>query len=171
MENKQTHIAYGLVSGILMVIVGVIIYLTGKAFVMGMQYVAYIPLLGGIIMNGIAYSKANDGYVTFGNVFGSCFKMSMIVGILMVGWSLLSVFLFPEMKDKAIEMARQQMAKNPKMTDEIMDMSLNYTRKYWNVILVAGSIFGALFYGAIFSLIAGAVATKKGERPFGAQNV
>ncbi len=165
MEKNQTHISYGLVTGLVMVVVGVTMYLTGIALVKGMAYLAYLPMLIGVIMNAVAYSKANDGYVTFGNVFGSCFKMSMIVGILMVGWGILSLFIFPEMKDKALEMARQEMTKNPAMTEEMMDKSLMLVKKFYNVILIAGSIFGSLAYGAVFGLIGAAIAPKKGERP------
>ena len=160
LQKKEVHIMYGFITGIVMVVIGLIIYLTGQAFKTGMQYIAYIPFLVGIILNAVAYSKANDGLVTFGNVFGSCFKASMIVTIVIVVWSVISMYIFPEMKDKALEMAREQMAKNQKMTDEQVDMALNITRKYWNVFLIAGAIFGTLFWGVIFSLIGGLVAKK-----------
>ncbi len=166
MEKKNTHIMYGFITGIAMVIVGLIVYLLGAAFKPGMQYISYIPFLIGIILNGIAFSKANDGYVTFGNVFGSCFKATMIVTIVIITWSVASMYIFPEMKDKAMEMARAEMAKNPKMTDEIMDTSMNMMKKYWNVFLIAGAIFGTLFFGAVFSLIGGGIAQKKGTQPF-----
>ena len=165
MEKKQTHIMYGFISGIAMVIIGLILYVTGQSFKTGMSYIAYIPFIIGIILNGIAFSKANGGYVTFGNVFGSCFKASMIVTIVMVAWSVVSMYIFPEMKDKALELARQKMAENPKITDEQIEMGLNITKKYWNVFLIAGAIFGTLFYGAIFSLIGAAASPKKGEQP------
>ena len=165
METKQIHVPYGLITGIAMVIVGVTMYLTGLVFVKGMNLIAYLPLLIGVILNAFAYSKANDGYVTFGNIFWSCFRMSMIVTIILVAWGVISLFVFPEMKEKTIEYARQEMAKNPKMTDEAMEMGLNWMRKSWNVMMVAGSVFAGLFYGAIFSLIGSAIAPKKGERP------
>jgi hypothetical protein len=170
METKKVHILYGLFTGIAMVIIGLIIYLTGFAFKPGVMYIAYIPFLAGIIMNGVAFSKANDGFVTFGNVFGSCFKASMIVTLVMVAWSLLSMVIFPEMKEKAIEMAREQMVKNQKMTDEQIDMAINMTKKYWNVFLIGGALFGYLFYGAIFSLVAGLIAKKKGSAPITSDN-
>jgi cytochrome bd-type quinol oxidase subunit 2 len=44
-------------------------------------------------------------------------------------------------------------------------MSMNMVKKFWNVILISSAIFGTLFFGAIFSLIGGAVAQKKGEQP------
>jgi hypothetical protein len=160
MEKKNVHIMYGFITGITMVIIGLIIYLTGLAFKPGMQYISYIPFLAGIILNAIAYSKANDSYVTFGNVFGSCFKASMIVTIVILLWSVISMYIFPEMKEKAMEMAREQMTKNQKMTDEQIDTAINITKKYWNVFLVAGAIFITLFWGVIFSLIGGLVAKK-----------
>ena len=80
------------------------------------------------------------------------------------------MYIFPEMKDKAMEIARAEMAKNPKMTDEIMDTSMNMMKKYWNVFLIAGAIFGTLFFGAIFSLIGAGIAQKKGTQPFTTNN-
>ena len=156
----------GFITGFAMVIVGLIIYLLGAAFKPGMQYISYIPFLAGIILNGMAFSKANDGYVTFGNVFGSCFKASMIVTIVIIAWSIISMYLFPEMKVKAMEMARQEMVKNQKITDEQLETALDFTKKYWNTFLIAGAIFGTLFFGAIFSLVGAAIPEKKGENPF-----
>jgi hypothetical protein len=165
MEKKNTHIVYGFITGIVMVIVGLVVYLAGAAFKPGAQYIAYIPFLAGIILNAIAYSKANYTLVSFGSVFGSCFKASMIVTIVILVWSVVSMTIFPDMKEKAMTMAREQMAKNPKVTDEQIEMSMNIMKKYWSAFLIAGAIFGTLFFGAIFSLIGGAVAKKNGERP------
>jgi uncharacterized membrane protein YciS (DUF1049 family) len=166
MQKKQTHLMYGAITGMIVAVLSLIFYITGLSFKYTyIQYIIQIPFLVGIIMNGMAYSKANDGFVTFGNIFGSCFKASMIVALIILAWSIISMLIFPEMKDKAMEMAHTEMAKNPKMTDEQMEMSMSIMRKYWTPLMVAGAIFGTLFYGAIFSLIGGAVAKKKGERP------
>jgi hypothetical protein len=168
MEKKNTHIVYGFVTGFTMVIFGLILYLTGLSFRPDMKYVTYLsmlPFIIGIVMNGIAFSKANDGFVTFGNVFGSCFKASMIVTIVAVGWGIISMIIFPEMKEKALEMAHDNMVKQ-KMTDEQIDTAINISKKYWNVIMIAGGIFGNLFWGALFSIIGAGVAKKKGAQPF-----
>ncbi len=170
MEKKNTHIVYGFITGIVMVVVGLTIYIAGAAFVKGMQYVAYIPLLVGLILNGMAFSKANDGYVTFGNVFGSCFRAAMLTTIVMIAWSFISMFVFPEMKEKALNMMHEEMAKNPKVTDEQIDMSMNIFKKYWNVIMIGTVMLSNLIYGAIFSLIAAAIAKKKGALPITSDN-
>jgi uncharacterized membrane protein YciS (DUF1049 family) len=160
---------YGFVAGIIMVALSVLLYVTGLSFKYEwMSYVVQIPFLVCIILNAQAYSKANDGYVTFGNVFGSCFKMSMIVAIVMVGWMIAAIYIFPEMKDKAIELARTKMAeKSPNASDEYIETSIGVVSKYWNYIMVGSAIFGSLFFGAIFSLIGAATAKKNGPRPGG----
>ena len=76
------------------------------------------------------------------------------------------MYLFPEMKDKAMEIARESMAKRPGATDEQIEMGMNVMKKFFNVFLIAGALFGTLIVGVIFSLIGGAVAEKKGPRPF-----
>lgn len=163
MEKKQTHISYGFITGIIMVVVSLILYVTGTSYKPGMQWtswLAYIPFLVGLILNANAYSKANNADITFGNAFGSCFKASMIVAIVIVAYSVATIFIFPEMKDRIMEMQRAEMAKNPKMTDEILDQSMNMMKKGWNYFLVGGAILGTLLMGALFSLIAAAVVKK-----------
>lgn len=167
MEKKNTHIMYGFITGILVVIASLILYVTGLMFKGSyISIISMVPFLVGIILNAMAYSKANDGFVTFGNVFGSCFKMSMIVAIVVVAWNVIALFALPEMKTKIIEMSREAMLKDRKATDEQIDMVLNGMSKYWGYMAVGGAIFSTLLYGAFFSLIGGAVAQKKGENPF-----
>ncbi|MCW3120569.1 MAG: hypothetical protein JWQ38_61 [Flavipsychrobacter sp.] len=165
MDKSKQHIMYGFVSGMGLVIVSLIIYVTGMAFKPGMSYISYIPFLIGIILNAIAYSKSKDGFVTFGNVFGNCFKACLIVTIIVVAWAVASTSLFPEMKEKAFEIARESMAKNPKMTDEAMDSGMSIMKKFYIPMMIAGSLLSTLFYGAIFSLIGAMVAKKKGAPP------
>lgn len=165
MEKKQTHIVYGFITGIIMVIVSLVLYLTGLMFKSNyMSMLSMVPFLIGIILNGMAYSKANEGFVTFGNVFGSCFKLSMIVAIVLVAWNVIALFALPEMKTKIMEIQREAYAKS-KMSDEQIEMTMNMMKKYWNVFAIGGVILSMLFWGAIFSLIGGAIAKKNGERP------
>ena len=155
-----------------MVILSVIIYMTGLSFTPGKEwiiYLVYLPFLAGIVLNAMAYSKANDGFVTFGNVFGSCFKGTMIIILVMVAWGVLSTIVFPEMKTKTLEMIRikmQQSNQAQKMTDDQMESAVSFMSNHWNTIVVGGSVLYNLFFGAIFSLIGGAVANKKGDNPF-----
>jgi uncharacterized membrane protein len=168
MEKKNTHVAYGAITGVVMVIIGLVAYVTGIAFNPAMRYIGYIPFLIGIILNAMAFSKQHDGFVTFGNVFGSCFKAVMIVALVMVLWSIVSLFAFPEMKQKAMEIAQENLVKN-KMSDDQIEKSMAFMRKGYGTLIIASTVFGTLIVGAIFSLIAAGVVKKKGSSPFGAQ--
>jgi len=165
MAKKNTHIAYGFVTGIVMIIISVILYKAGVALKPGMEYVALIPFLIGTILYAMAFSKEMDGFVTFGNVFGKCFKMSMIVALMMAAWGIVTIYIFPELKEKVLEMMRTEMAKNPKVTEDQIETTVKAIGKFWNVIVIGGALLRTLFYGAIFSLIGAAVAKKKGAAP------
>ena len=166
---KQTHKTYGLVIALIMVVFNVVMYITGMAFKQSaLSYLGYLPFLIGIIMNANAFSKANDGYVTFGNVFSSGFKASAIITIILLAWTLLSIFvIFPEMKDKAMEMAMEKMAENPDMGEEELEMGVSMMKKFFVPTMIGGIVFGTMFFGAIFSLIGAAIAKKKGAAPAG----
>lgn len=153
---------YGLITGLVVIAVALILYLSGVAFKPGMNYVTYIPFLIGLILNAQEFTKANDGFVTYGNVFGSCFKATAIITLLLTAWSLLSIMIFPHMMEEGLEIARQQMIKKG-LPDDQIEMGLKMAR---NKVFVTGIIvFGTLFWGVILSLIAAAIPKKKGAAP------
>ena len=171
-KKKQTHIIYGFITGLIMAIMNLVIYIANVGFKPGQSWIVnliFLPFLGGVILNALAYSKANDGFVTFGNVFGSGFKATIIIILVMVVWSVISNMVFPDMKEKALELARtkiQESQNAQKMTDEQIETSIDFIRKHWTTIVVGTSILYNLFFGAVFSLIGAAAAKKKGDNPF-----
>lgn len=162
MEKKQTHLMYGSLTGLAIIIIMVILYVAGLAFKPWAQWVGYVPFLIGLILNAQAYSKANDNYVTYGNVWGSCFKASAIITLVVLAWSFISMFIFPEMKEKGMEIARERMTQK-NMSDEQIDQALEWTKKFFIPAMIAGVIFGYMIMGAILSLIAAAIPKKKGD--------
>jgi hypothetical protein len=108
----------------------------------------------------MAFSKANNADITFGQAFGSGFRATAIVAIVMVAWSFISLMIFPDIYDRAIEKAQNDMSNKGEMSEEQMDMAINFTKKYFKVLMVAGALFGTLVMGAIFSLVGAAIAKK-----------
>ncbi|MBA3828747.1 MAG: DUF4199 domain-containing protein [Taibaiella sp.] len=159
---KNTHIMYGFLTALAMIILGVLLYVTGNAFSKGGQYLNYVPYIAGILINAIAFSKANGHNVTFGNVFSSCFKMSAIITLVMLVWSFIFMALFPQMMEKGLETARASMeAKN--MTAEQIDQAMKFgTNKIFIAFIL---IFSNMFQGLIFSLIGAAIAKKNPQQP------
>ena len=166
MRKKQTHIVYGLVTVVVMIIVGTALMHEGMAFKPGLAEVVNIPFVAGIILNAVAFSKANNGYITFGDAFLSCFKATVVIMIVRIAWIPVSGYLFPDIKEKMFAMFQGKMSANPAMTDEGIGRIIGFIKNFWGVILVTGTIITTLFYGAIFSVIGGAVA-KKNVMPVG----
>jgi len=164
MQRKQTHLTYGLIIGIAMIVVNAILLVTklNTNPVLGM--LGFVVFLVGIIMNGMAYSKANDADITFGQAFSSCFKATAVVALITVAWSLISLMIFPNMMEDAIEKARADMLAKGQLPEEQIEVALGYTRKFFKPLMIAGALFGTLFAGAIFSLIGAAIA-KKNPQP------
>lgn len=167
MERVQTHMKYGLLTGIAMIVLGLILHVTGQSFQTWSQYVTYIPLLAGLILNAQAFAKANNHFVTFGNVFSSGFKACAIVTLIMLAWGVISLYIFPDMREKAMEIAEKSMAQRG-MSDEQIQEALEMTKKFFIPFMMGGILFSTMFYGAILSLIAAAIPKKMGnnQTPF-----
>jgi hypothetical protein len=164
MDRKQTHLMYGGLTGLALVIFGLVLHVVDLSLQPWVQWAMYGIFLVGVILNAFAFSKANEGFVTFGATFSSGFKTSAIITIVTLAWVLISMMIFPEMKEKGLEMARQSMEQRG-MAEEQIDKGLEMTKEYYTVFAIGGVVFGYMFFGAIFSLIGAAVAPKKGDKP------
>lgn len=162
--NKQTHIPYGFITALAMIIIGVVLEVAKLTYKPGVQWIGMAVFLGGIIMNAFAFSKANAAQVTFGQVFGSGFKATAIIAIVMFAWSFIVPMLFPDIYERGLEKTRADMAANPKLSEEQVETAMNMTRKYFKPLLHAGALFGTLIGGLVFSLIGAALAKKTPHR-------
>ncbi len=162
MERNNTHVLYGAISGIAMVVIILAIYLTGSSEVTGMRFLPNLPLVLGVALNGIAYSKANGGDVTFKNVFASCFKAAMLICLMVILYTIVSAYVFPEIKIKMIEAMRAQPPEKQGMTEEQKQKSIALMTKYFVTIMVSYTILPLLIWGAVSSLIGAGIAKKNG---------
>lgn len=167
MERKQTHFIYGFIIGLIMVVINAVMVVTKinlDPALASIGYLGFAIFLAGIIMNANAFSKANHADVTFGQVFGSGFKATAIVTIIVTLWAVASTYIFPSMIPDMLEMAHDKMVKQGKLSDEQIEMAMNFTRKSFKTFMISGTMIMSLILGAIFSLIAAAVA-KKNPQP------
>jgi hypothetical protein len=65
-----------------------------------------------------------------------------------------------------MEISREKMAEDPRVTDEQIEMALSFMNKFYMVVLIGGTIFSTLISGAIGSLIGAAVTKKNPTSPF-----
>ena len=167
--DKQitSHIVKGAILGGISILFSIIIYVFNLYTTQWLGYLSYAVFTGGIIYGNILFANQNDNNVTFGNIFAHGFKTTAVTIVISVLYTVLALYiLFPDMVDKIIELSRVEMAKNPKLTDEMIEQGIAMTKKLFLPFAIAGAIFGTGFLGAIGSLIGAGVAKKNPVDPF-----
>src|SRR6188768_1841952 len=166
-ENKiMSPQIKGLLIALVVIILGIIGYFTGLGFsTTWYNWVVNLVLLAAIIFACVHFANQKEGFVTFGNVFLHGFKISAVVTIIMLVYTLLAfTVLFPDMKEKIFEMQQAQMEKSG-LDDDKLEQAMTMMKKYFMIFLVLGVIFGTLIWGSIASLVGAAVAKKKKFNP------
>ena len=128
------------------------------------RWLGYVVFVIGIILSIWQYGKQVDHQSAFGNYFAHGFKTTAIVTIIMIFYIVIFMALFPEFKEKAFEEARKGM-QGKNLTEEQIDKGIEFTKRFFTVLLIAGSLLYYLILGAIAALI-GAAITKKNPNTF-----
>lgn len=157
---NKNYAQYGLIISAILVVLSVLFYILNINQERWAQWIGVAIMFVGIVITCINYAKINDGYVTFGNVFGNGFKATMIITVITVIFSVVMLMIFPDIKDKAIEVSRAEMEKKGASEDQI-EMGINFTKKFFLAFMVVGGLIFSLFFGAIASLVGAAAAQKK----------
>lgn len=161
MEQKVTSsTTKGLVIGLIIAVVGLIIYFMDVDPNGPVRWVNLALLVFGVFWAVASYGKQINYNATFGNYFGYGFKTSAVITAITVIYILILVLFFPDFKEKGMEAAREKMRSDPKITKEQMEQGLAFVEKSFSVLVVATTMFFFLIVGVITSLIAAAVTKK-----------
>lgn len=163
-QTITTSTTKGIVISLILIVFGLVIYFLNLNSNSGLQYISYAIFILGIIWSVNFYGKQIDHNATFGNYFAHGFKITAIVTSIMIIYIVIFVYLFPDVKEKAMEAARKSMESKGQMTQEQINQALGITQKFFMVFLVGATLLGYLIFGALASLI-GAGITKKNPRP------
>jgi hypothetical protein len=155
----------GLLIALIVIILGIAGYFTNLGFSTWFNWVVNAVMFAAIIIACVHFANQKQGYVTFGNVFLHGFKITAVIAIIVLVYTLLAfTVLFPDMKEKVFEMQQAQMEKRG-LDDDKLEQGMTMMKKYFMIFLVLGVIFGTLIWGSIASLIGAAVAKKKKINP------
>ncbi len=159
-SKPMTHITAGLLIAGMLFVYFIVISFLNLTTTAGINFIQYAIIIGGLIFVVKQYGKAHNYHESFGNLFAFGFKSTAVFTILYI--VLLTVFflLFPEIKEKSFEVARQQMEKQKSLSDEDIEKGIQMARKFFWVGVVGGTMFILVLLGAIGSAI-GAALTKK----------
>ncbi len=165
-EAKKFVLNYGILLGILSVILGVIMYVTNAYTDPSIIYtvIGFLILIG-VISYGInAFKTENGGFLKLSDALKVGIGIAVIGGIITAIWSfLLMNYIEPDYMVQVMDVSREKMMEsNPNLTDaqinSMMDMSAKFTTPW---MIMAFSLIGNLFFGLLISLIAGLIMKNK----------
>ncbi len=169
-QKVMSHFIKGVLISLIVIILGIVGYYAGLSMETWFSWSVNGILFIAIIIACVHYANQKEGLVTFGNVFSHGFKTSAIIALIMVVYTLLSMtVLFPDIKEKVMEMTQKSMEEKNQSDDQI-ETALGFMRKFFLVFAVFGAMIGTLVFGLVASLIGAAVAKKKPINPLNQMN-
>ena len=155
---------YGVLLGIIMVLIAVIMYVTGM-MLEGKQWpqFLYYLIFPAVIIIGIkAYKAKNCGFLKLGDALKVGLVIAIISALIYVIYGIIfNYVLEPGYIDKLMSVARDKMLENPNATEEQIEMSINIMEKMSDPIIGSSAWVGlSLFFGLIYSLVGGLVMKK-----------
>lgn len=174
METQQAKASkfvlnYGLILGIIMVVLGVIMYVADYHLDPHWSFsVISFAVFIAVVFYGIkAFKNENSGFLTIGEAIKVGVGIALIAGIISAIWAfILSNYIEPDYFVQMAEMQREKMVERfPDMTDEQLDKAseMNATfMKPWFTMSV--TIVSNLLFGLLTGLVAGLIMKQK--RPY-----
>lgn len=164
-QTVTTTTTKGLVIGLILIILALATYFANIQVNGPVQWIGYAIFIGGVIWSVYSYGKQINYNATFGNYFAHGFKVAALVTAIMIIYVVIFITLFPDFKEKALDQAQVAMREKNKMTSEQISQAMEFTKKFFMVFLIGGTLVGYLFFGALAALI-GAAITKKEPNKF-----
>ena len=170
MENQKLSTGkfamnYGLILGVVMVLIGVITYVTGMAL-KGVQWPTYLyyiifPI---VIIYAIGqYKKHNANLLSLGEAIKIGVVIAAISAIVYIVYGLIFNYIIdPEFMGQMADVVRDKMLEDGNLTEEMVDQQMEFVEMFMNPLV--GSAFwiaASMIFGLIYSLIGGLVMKKE----------
>jgi hypothetical protein len=166
MEPKKpmSHFVAATVIAAVLIIYTLVLQFTGLWKNSAMAWISYVFIVGGLILFINMYGNALDNQVTFGNLFSYGFKTTAFLTLIMLAFTVILFTIFPDIRQKMVEIARQRMEDRNMQEDQIEKGIEMWQKMFW-VFTIGGIILVYAIVGAIGSLIGAAITKKKPINP------
>ena len=151
-------IRYGLIVGLISVIISFGLYATGQE--QGpLRWLSSLVLIGGLVMAMRQFKQMNGGYMSFGQGLGIGTLVSAVTGVL----SAIFVYVYMSFVDtgaieRMMDKARSDMEARGGLSDEQMEQGLAMTGKFMTApALTISVLIGSIIIGFIISLVVSAI--------------
>jgi hypothetical protein len=166
---KKIMIDYGVLLGIISLLLGVLLYVTNNHVTPHWSFALFgFSLFIIVIVLGLKkFKNSTGGFMSLGEALKIGLGIALISAIIGLVWQLVMTnILDPEYAAKTLEVQREQMIESqPEITEEQLDATMEMIAGFSNPILSAAiQLLAGIFFGFIISLIAGVIMKK--ENPY-----
>lgn len=173
MEKKTTlgsnALIYGLATGVVLIIFSMIL----NMLEMRESPLGYVGIL--ILGAGMWYGtiqlreKGLGGFISYGKAWQSGTVISIIVAVIMGIFTYIYLgYIDPGSMEKELIKAEEQMMQNPEMTEEQIQIAMEWTRKFMAPPVIAiMAVIGYIIFGMLVALITAAMVKKDNSNVFG----
>lgn len=161
MENNKSKLwEKGIIISLILIVLQLVFHFTGQEQNPAWGWVGMALFLAAIIYMTVAYSKEQNGQLTFGNLFAYGFKIAAISTLILIIWAVLMYkVIFPEMQDQMMQVQREAALKRG-MSEEEMKQGMEIFQKYATPLLIGGTMLTYAIMGVIGALL-GAAFSKR----------
>jgi hypothetical protein len=156
-----SHFIAGLtIAGILILIS--LLFATGSGATpgLGKGIVNYVVLIGGTALFVYLYGKASGFGLRFGDLFSYGFKATAFATILFILFLVIVSLIYPQIRDEALKLVREEMEKQPNMRDEDIETGMALTRRFFWVFAIGTTAIGYAILGGLGALLGAAITPK-----------
>lgn len=152
----------GLITGLVMVAVGLVLYFNKVDEASPLQYSAYFIYGLGIVWSVTSYLKQRGGAVKFRGLFSQGFRCFVVVTLLMALYTLIFYKMNTGLIEEKAVITREQLLKTEKSrTPAEIDQMVQNGKKYFAVTAASAAIFQYLFIGVVVTVAtAGALSLR-----------
>jgi hypothetical protein len=169
-KKSVSHFMAGLIIAAVLIVYSMFLTFMDLTANQSLSYISMVLLMAGIVFFVTQYGKSVDHTATFGQLFSFGFKATAIATLVVIAFQVIFFFIFPEYKEKIIDISREQMLKQGQVPEAQVEQALEMVRKFFWVGLIGGSLFFNLVCGAIASLIGAGITKKVPQSPFQQQS-
>ena len=167
-SSKQVMLNYGLILGVVSVILSVAIYAMGKIYDQGFGVMAAsFVIMAVIIFMGLKnFKEGNNNLLGLGEALKIGLGIALIGAIISVIYNQIFInFIEPDFMDNMMKVSEQKMLEQyPNMTDEQLEGAKAMQEKFSSPLMGAAmGIIGSLLFGFIISLIEGLILKRTEE--------
>ncbi len=154
-STKSLGIKYGIILGLFSIGYNLILQVTGLITEQWLGWLSFIFMIVILVFAYKEFKVGNNGFMRLGQGIGLGMLIIFISTVLASIFNYIYLkFIDDSMISMILENTREEMAKNPDMSDTQIDQAMAMTEKFMNPEMLLGmGIISAVFVGFLISLV------------------